>query len=481
VQRAGSRVRINAQLIRVETDEHLWAETYDREMTVENIFDIQSEITRHIVTAVRGELTEAESKALAEFPTDNLQAYEAFLRARSISNRPDYAKAKYIEAQPWAEQAVARDPGFAQAWALLAHLHGMALWMGYDATSERRTAMEHALERAVQLAPDSAWTLVAQSDYKYRVESDYATSLAYVKRAHDLRPGDTGILLRMGLRQRRLGLWEESVASFMAVMELDPDNSETATLVIETLENMRAWDRVDSLTEQWIARFPDARDLQVMRAMMFVNRYGDLETARRLFDRISPNDSDDYLFSSVMLPQLERDFETMIQVLDTPRIRAISKIRGWLGWREWSKGIALRKLGRNDEANHEFKKVIGLFTDWEPSGVVNTDAWDLVALAYAHASLGHESEAIEVANRAAGLTRQSMDSVNGPIIESFRAQVIAMAGQRDEALAELERLLEIPGGPIRWQLYLDPAWDFFRDDARFNALVRPQNLDESQP
>ncbi|MDX1460521.1 MAG: hypothetical protein R3348_05640, partial [Xanthomonadales bacterium] len=479
VQRAGSRVRINAQLIRVETDEHLWAETYDREMTVENIFDIQSEITRHIVSAVRGELSEAESQALKDFPTENLQAYEAYLQARNINNRPDYEQSKFVEAQSWAEQAVALDPGFARAWSMLAYLHGMALWMGYDATPERLASMRQALDKAVLLAPDDPWTLVAQSEYKYRIESDFAGSLTFLEKAHDLLPGDTEILERIGVTQRRLGLWEASVSSFLEVMEMDPGNSATATLIIETLENIRAWDRIDELSEKWVTQFPQAIDLQVMRAMMFVNRDGDVETAREMFDRIPPSTSDDYLNFSVLLPQFAREYEQMLETLDTPALRTATMSRGWRGWREISRGIALGELDRPEEARTEFRRALDVFADWNPSGVSSIDAWDLTYQAFAHASLSHQAEAIEAANRAAGLIPESVDALNGPTIAGFRAQVLGMAGQRDEALAELERLLDTPGGPIRWQLYLDPSWDFFRDDERFNELIRPHNLDES--
>jgi TolB-like protein/Flp pilus assembly protein TadD len=478
VQRAGNRVRINAQLIRVETDEHLWAETYDREMTVENIFDIQSEITRHIVTAIRGELSDAESLALAEFPTSNLQAYEAYLQARSINNRPDYAKDKFIDAQIWAEQAVVLDPEFDQAWSMLAYLHGMALWMGYDATPERLAAMRRALDHAVLLAPNSPWTLMAQSEYKYRIESDFAASLAYLQKAHNLLPGNTDVLERMGVTQRRLGLWQESVNSFLEVMELDPGNSATATLAIETLESIRAWDRIESLTGKWVPKFPDGLDLKIMQAMTFLNRDGNLALARSLFDQLATTSSDDYLFYSVQLPQLGRDFEAMVRALNSPEAQSMALNRGWIGWRELSLGIALKGLGRIEEANDEFNKAIELFADWEPSGIPNTDAWDLSYLALAHAELGNQSGAIEAINHAVRLLPESVDAMNGPTIAGFRAQVIGKVGHREEALAELERLLEIPGGPIQWQLYLDPTWDFFRDDPRFVELATPSNLNE---
>jgi TolB-like protein len=151
IQRAGKRIRINAQLIDVTTDEHLWAETFDREMTMENIFDIQTEITRQIVTAVKGELSDTEQQALGAAPTANLEAYEAYLHARAATNRADYSKEKYIAAQPWAEKAVTLDPEFAEAWAVLAEIHGQAVWQPWA-------------EKAVTLDPEfaEAWAVLAE-------------------------------------------------------------------------------------------------------------------------------------------------------------------------------------------------------------------------------------------------------------------------------------------------------------------------------
>ncbi|NIP18414.1 MAG: hypothetical protein GWM87_09855, partial [Xanthomonadales bacterium] len=183
VQRAGKRIRINAQLIDVNTDEHLWAETFDREMTIENIFDIQSEITRQIVQAVRGELTDADQQAIAQNPTDNLEAYEAYLRSRAATNLPDYGREKYQEAEPWALRAVELDPDFALAWALLAEIHGQAIWIGYDDSPERFQMAHHAIERASALAPNDAKVIAARADMLYRLDNDYPAAYAMYKKA----------------------------------------------------------------------------------------------------------------------------------------------------------------------------------------------------------------------------------------------------------------------------------------------------------
>jgi len=288
IQRAGKRIRINAQLIDVTTDEHLWAETFDREMTMENIFDIQTEITRQIVTAVKGELSDTEQQALGAAPTTNLEAYEAYLHARAATNRADYSKEKYIEAQPWAEKAVRLDPGFAEAWAVLAEIYSQGIWIGFDRTPERVEAAEHALEMAVQLNPDSPTVKAAQADRYYRLENNYAMALEIYNEAHELAPGDARILLYTAITLRRLGRWEEAIETFETSMDLDPANVFIATQLISTLSLMNQHERVDKLVNKWIIKYPDSRDLKGEQILAKIYSRGDLASARELFDLLQP-------------------------------------------------------------------------------------------------------------------------------------------------------------------------------------------------
>ncbi len=190
IQRAGKRIRINAQLIDVEKDQHIWAETFDREMTIENIFDIQSEITRQIVNAVRGELTEAETATLAQIPTNNLEAYEAYLQALALTHHPDYVQDNYIEAEIWLKKALELDPEYAHAWALLVVIHGQATWIGYDSSPERFAAAREAMENAKIFGPGFSETLAAEGEYLYRIENNYPASVDKFQAAHELAPGN---------------------------------------------------------------------------------------------------------------------------------------------------------------------------------------------------------------------------------------------------------------------------------------------------
>ena len=478
VQRAGKRIRINAQLIDVTNDQHLWAETFDREMTMENIFDIQSEITRQIVSAVRGELTEAEAEAINQLPTSNLQAYEAHMKARAFTNHANYAKENFVNAQPWAEMAVELDPEFAQAWSSLALIHGQAIWIGYDTSPQRHQAMKEAVEMARTLAPDQPWSLLAQAEYFYRIDRDFSSSLTVLQRAHEALPGDADILERIALSQRRLGLWEESVNSTLLAVALDPGNISSARLAIETLANMQEWSRVISLGTEWTRKF-NSTDIDVELANAFAASSGDLGRSRRLLDHITPVASESYANFATYLPLLERDYQAVIDAWDQPEVDAITEQSGWFGWREIFRGFAFLELGDPEKAQAQYEQGLRMLADINPSKNSNYP-YDLEALARIHVLLGENEKALEASNKAKEISPESRDVLDGTSISALHAQILGLTGHREEALAEIERLIDEPNGLVRWHLYLDPMWDFFRDDERFNELIKPHNLNEAQ-
>jgi TolB-like protein len=197
VQKVGSRVRINAQLIETASDRHLWAESFDRELTAENIFEIQSEIAREIARAVAANLTPEEEQSLAEVPTRSLAAYEAYLRARDHMYSSNYTVTQSIEAEPWLEKAIALDPAYVDAHALLAAVYGQKYWRSLDTSEEILRKYRGTVDKALQLNPESPSALLASADYHYRVENDYPKSLQLIRKALERAPGNA----RTGPRQ----------------------------------------------------------------------------------------------------------------------------------------------------------------------------------------------------------------------------------------------------------------------------------------
>jgi len=476
IQRAGKRIRINAQLIDVASDQHLWAETFDREMTVENIFDIQSEIARQIVTAVRGELTKEEKLKLARVPTNNLQAYESYLQALALANRADYSQENYIEAEIWAKKAVDLDPEFAQAWAMLVEIHAQAAWIGYDLSPERFAMAKTALDNAIRLGPDMPETTAAKAEYQYRVEHNFKQSVETFKQAQRALPGDADILHRLAVAQRRSGYLEEAIASFEQSLELDPAFSRSPTTLVETLIFMNEYERASNLLDDWMIMFPDARDLRASKVQTYMYQ-GDLKSARTLLDSMKPWVSYTYKQAATGLPLFERDFQKYLEVANIPEVLAISNNRGPGGDREIGLAWAYTLMGDDRQAEEHINAVIDNYHSLPRTGTY-TDGFELSTLAVAYALKGENEKAQAAARESRQLIPEESDIFTGSGMSMSNALVLGMTGNREKSLAEVERLLNHPTGFSRWELYLDPKWDFFRDDERFNELIRPLNVDE---
>ncbi|MCH8134553.1 MAG: hypothetical protein IIB77_01075 [Proteobacteria bacterium] len=477
VQRAGHRIRINAQLIEVETDTHLWAETFDREMTIENLFDIQSEITRQIATAVKGHLTPEESSSSATAPTQNIAAYEAYLRARDVL-KGDYTVEQYMTAQPMVEKAIVLDPEFALAYLLLAEIHGQAAWIGYDDTTQRRQAAYMALNKADGLlGPQSPELLAARGEYLYRFEQDYPAALKVQIKALAAMPGNALILEQIGLTQRRLGMWEESVDSFLRGAELDPANVSLVSLTADTLLAMQQWSRMKSVLTPARERFADDVDLAATEVLLSLRSEGDVKTARQQFNKIPPNSGEIYFLIATELPWFERDITAVINAWNQPEVVRYAANSGWAGFRELMLAMAYLHLQKSEQAGQLLDEVIRSLMDLDRERRSSTVAADLGTLALAMALRGETTEAIQLAEEAARIESRESDSLSGVVPLQYLCQVLALSGERDRALELLAEIVGVPGGLTRWEMYLDPRWDFFRDDERFNDLIRPHNLD----
>src|SRR4030095_8910205 len=227
VQKAADQIRVNVQLINAQTDSHVWAETYDRKLT--DIFGVESEIAKGIAEALQAKLTGHEEQALAVKPTNNPEAYDAYLRglafeARNYSSSSFYLRELLVKAVDSYERAVHLDPNFALAWARLSRADASLYFNLNDNTTAARGDAKHALENAQKLEPNSPETLLALGYYQYWVLSDYGLAKTTFSRVSKMLPGSSEMPLALGRIARRDGNWDESIAYFEQALALDPRN-----------------------------------------------------------------------------------------------------------------------------------------------------------------------------------------------------------------------------------------------------------------
>jgi len=478
VQRAGQRIRINAQLIDVATDEHLWAETFDREMTIDNLFDIQSEITRQIVAAVRGELTEDEENALDHAPTENVEAYEAYSRARILLYHSGYGAAVAGSALPFAERAVALDPNFAIAQLLLANVHAQLVWTGFDSSPEMRSAALAAAEKAASLLPqDSPELLAVQGEFLYRFDHDYLGASELFRRAHRAMPGNATVAGQFAYALRRLGKWEEAIDVLLKVRESDPAAIAATADIADNLVFTRQWSRLEVFISQLDQRVVDRANIGMIRAGIPLWTRGDIDEARKLLGTLPPSDDERYTVAGFEFPMFARDYEGVVDAWNRPDILALASIAGFRGIRESYLAQAYQHLGDQERAAELLQQGIELFANREQQGTSVNKAFELCNFAELLAESGEFDRAIAAAEEAYEIVPPDVDHISGIYVATVLVKVLAMSGERDRALELLAKIIDRPAMVSRWELYLDPRWDFFRDDERFNNLIRPRNLE----
>jgi TolB-like protein/Tfp pilus assembly protein PilF len=445
VQRSGDRVRINVQLIDAETDEHIWAEVYEEELTAENVFTIQTDIARRIALALKAQLAPDERERIAARPTDNLEAYEYYLRARAEGSIS------------MLERAVELDPDFAVAWAEIAKAR-LRLWFRRVDTNSRDSGVE-ALNRAIDLAPNAFETQMAQAAYHRTVTQDPQRQLEHLQIAETLRPNDAVLFVSMGETLRYAGRWDEALAAFEKAAELDPLNAGVALRLGVTSKFLGRFADAERYYDRVIALSPSNRAYDT-KFIFLLEGLGDTIRARQFADQ-HPEISESWL---ARLNYVRRDYERVIDfILSEGRLRSyLPKIYYAMNERERLTALAdsMRPLRET-----QLDKAI------EAQAAPTSIAFAHARLGIQYAYLGEREAAIREAEKAMETYRVSVDAFNYNNHLGNVAGIYIRTGDHDQAIEHLETMLSIPGEwTVAW-LRLDPFYDPLRDRPRFRALL----------
>lgn len=275
-----------------------------------------------------------------------------------------------------------------------------------------------------------------------------------------------------------MGLWEESVDSMLKSADLDPGNASAVSGAAETLTMMQEWSRLKELLSRVRGHFGDNSDIASLAAMLPIHSRGDVARSRELYDIVRPNIGEMYLLATINLPWFERDFDGVIEAWQQPEVREYTALAGFAGFRELQLARAYRRLGETDRADVLLENAAQKLANIDRNRLDPLVAFELDTLALVLALQGQNSRAIAIAEEATQLVSLQSDRLDGSWHAQNLCLVLALTGERDRALEILARMIDKPAGFNRWVLTLDPRWDFFRDDERFNDLIRPLSLVE---
>jgi tetratricopeptide (TPR) repeat protein len=457
-------VRVTAQLIDASTDSHVWAETYDRELA--DVFAIQSEIAQRITDQLGAHLSAQERTVLAKKPTQNVEAFEHYTRARALmETAPDnFAYEENVtKAVGLLEQAVAKDQQFSLAYSALAEAN-IQLYRQGGQEPKYLAQANAALQEAHRLAPEAGETHFAQALFHYYGHKDFDRALATLEVAARSLPNNAQVFILRGLLERRLGRWEESLRHFKQAIELDPKDHTGYGNAAGSASALRRYEEAHRILDAAIAAFPTEADgFRAWKGFVALKE-GDTAAARRELEKIRKKVDHQSVMLGFYVPFLERNYAEAEEAMNA-FANATARPEDFFDFQ------ARLAVATNTMEKRRASLLAALARSTELIAKHPDDYINLRNNALLNAALGNKEEAIRVAKRAVELRPVSQDAFIGPDQLNTLATIYAWTGEKDLAFETLFTLVKLPRGLSYGELKLDPAWDNLRDDPRFGELL----------
>jgi TolB-like protein/predicted Zn-dependent protease len=467
VRRAGSKVRVTGQLINARTDEHVWAKSYDKDLT--DIFAIQAALAQEIAGALEAAISPEARRHLDRRPTENPAAYDRYLQGRDTRNRAPTSSSSALEqAEQLFAEAVALDPKFAAAWGELAVVHALNIFWDRDTSAERKARGAAAITEATRFAPEAPEIIRLAGTYAYYAYRDYERATAAYEKIIRLQPNDPTGYASLGLILRRQGRWAEALVNLRRAVELDPGNVGYARNLLSALGNVRRWDEGLALQRRLVALLPgQLREELALAHYTFAvadspravdellarltpeQRAAPVTVYYRKLWAVSRGDYAEFQRLDALQP-VYPELETPAQAATDAALMHLS-----LGQAEAARArlapayAEMLALTRREPANLRARLYLGLME------VIR----------------GRPDEGVRLLRGVTEALPETRDALDGVTYRYTLAVGLALAGDKEAALAELARVLRVPSQFPPAIVRADPALHSLRADPRFAALI----------
>lgn len=467
-----TRVRISPQLVRPAGGSPMWAEAYEQPLS--EVFRVQAEIAERVTQALNVTLLEPEREALHAEPTDDLDAYDDYLRGREYMQE-GASKDNYHLALLMFERAVERDPAFALAHAAIAQVHLGLYWFRHDRTAERLEKASQAIERARSIDSNLPEVRRTMGVYHYWGYRNYEQALRELELAREGMPSDAETHLFIGFVKRRQGRWDAAIENMRKAVRYDPRSVFNHRQFGNTLQMIGNYAESRQQLAEAIRLNPEWTMAYVNLARLHVAAHGDISSARDVLDEAShiPElaESRALLLEQVSLDLYERDYRRVLERLEpvTWKIYARRTVQALPFYR----GLAHARLGEAEQARTHFKDALSLLEsrlEDNPDDPVLHSKIGIV-----HAYLSRKDEAIRYGEQGVELLPMERDAVSASGQRRDLAHIYAQVGEHEAAIELLEDLLSQPGRLTVTLLRLDPVWDPLREHPDFQRLLEKKS------
>jgi TolB-like protein/tRNA A-37 threonylcarbamoyl transferase component Bud32/Tfp pilus assembly protein PilF len=468
VRRAGNRVRIVAQLIDARKDEHLWAETYDRDLS--DIFAVQSEVATQIAGALNANVSASSREQIERKPTANLEAYEFYLQGNQYAATQDEGRIR--AAIELYQRAVNLDPGFALAYARLSEADSQMWWYYWDRRAERVNLAKGAVDKALALQPDLPEAHRALGAYYYMCHMDYPRALEHLDFARRRKPGDGGTLVLIGYVQRRQGKTAEALTTQLQSLELDPRSAVMVFNIGETYALLRNFEEGDRYFDRAVALMPDYSRAYAHKVRIRFRLRNDIEAARNVLRQarnVGLGGDAIVLYQGILMEISAGNSTGALDLLSSTQAEVISE-QFWFVPKSLLEAQILDLQGQRELSRKKYEAALALIKNkiqGDPE-----DARYHSALGIALAGLGRKQDANREGLKAVEIMPISNDAWLGACRLEDLARIYAMVGEDDRAIDTLERLMSIPIDLGAAALKLDLSWKSLRNHPRFQELIR---------